>query len=94
VQDVRVKHRAQIDSLSHENDQFDRLCELNVIEQVVNVCQTTVVKQAWSRGQRLSVHGWIYRLTDGLLRDIGMSVTSEAELLPGFETACARRVGG
>jgi carbonic anhydrase len=94
VQDVRAKHRQQIDALTHETEQVDRLCELNVIEQVVNVCQTTVVKQAWGRGQRLAVHGWIYRLTDGLLRDIGISVAAEAELMPSFEAACSKKVAG
>jgi carbonic anhydrase len=57
-----------------------RLCELNVIEQVVNVSQTTIVRDAWARGQSLAVHGWIYDIHDGLLRDLGISVTSVAEL--------------
>jgi carbonic anhydrase len=75
VQDVRAKHRSQIDSLSTEAEQHARLCELNVIEQVANVSQTTVVHDAWSRQQSLAVHGWIYGLTDGLLRDLGVTVT-------------------
>ena len=76
VQDVRAKHRSQIDSLSTEQQQHARLCELNVIEQVANVSQTTIVRDAWSSGQTLSVHGWIYDLNDGLLRDLGVSVAS------------------
>ena len=55
----------------------DRLCELNVLEQVANVCHTTIVQDAWRRGQTLTVHGWIYCLQDGLLRDLGLSVTQE-----------------
>ena len=80
VQDVRLKHAAQIDALGSETEKHDRLCELNVVEQVVNVSQTTIVRDAWARGQELAVHGWIYDLNDGLLRDLGMCVTSTAEL--------------
>jgi carbonic anhydrase len=82
VQDVRWKHRPEVDALETQELQHARLCELNVIEQVANVSQTTVVRDAWARGQELSVHGWIYHLTDGLLRDLGICVTS-AEELPG-----------
>ena len=60
-----------------------------MIEQVVNVCQTTVVREAWARGQELAVHGWIYGLSDGLLRDLGMCVTSEAEMAHCYAAACA-----
>jgi len=87
VQDVRGKHRAALDALPDESARHHRLCELNVIEQVVNVSQTTVVRDAWSRGQVLSVHGWIYDLRDGLLRDLEMCVTGEADLLRCYETA-------
>ena len=76
VQDVLAKHRAQIDSLPTEQEQLDRLCELNVIEQVNNVSQTTVVRDAFARNQSLSVHGWIYGLTDGLLRDLEVTISS------------------
>jgi len=75
VQDVRAKHRTQIDSLPSEPEQHDRLCELNVIEQVHNVSQTTVVRDAFARSQSLSVHGWIYGLSDGLLRDLDVTVS-------------------
>jgi carbonic anhydrase len=78
VQDVRAKHRSQIDSLSTEKEQHARLCELNVIEQVVNVSQTTIVRDAWASNQTLAVHGWIYDLSDGLLRDLGVSITSQS----------------
>ena len=87
VQDVRGKHRAQIDALPDEISQHDRLCELNVIEQVVNVSQTTVVQEAWGRGQELSVHGLIYGLGDGLLRDLGIGVSSMSDLAVRYETA-------
>jgi len=79
VQDVRWKHEAQIDGLATEAERHDRLCELNVFEQVVNASQTTVVRDAWARGQELSVHGWVYDITDGLLRDFGVCVTKQEE---------------
>ena len=82
VQDVRRKHQAELDALATEAERHHRLCELNVMEQVVNVSQTTVVRDAWARGRALAVHGWIYGLHDGLLRDLGTCVTSEAEI-PG-----------
>jgi carbonic anhydrase len=80
VQDVRVKHEAQLNALPTEANRHARLCELNVREQAENVCRTTIVRDAWDRGQPLSVHGWIYGLGDGLLRDLGVCVTSETEL--------------
>jgi carbonic anhydrase len=82
VQDVRWKHRPELDALESVQQQHARLCELNVLEQVANVAQTTVVRDAWARGQELSVHGWIYDLGDGLLRDLGICVTAPEEL-PG-----------
>ncbi len=79
VQDVRHKHAAALAALREEPQQIDRLCELNVIEQVANVCQTTIVRDAWQRGQPLAVHGWVYSLEDGLLRDLDMTVTDLRE---------------
>jgi len=73
VQDVRRNHRAQIDALESENERHRRLCELNVITQVANVSQTTVVRDAWERGQSLSIHGWVYDIQDGLLRDLAVT---------------------
>ncbi|MEA2165008.1 MAG: carbonic anhydrase [Thermoanaerobaculia bacterium] len=79
VQDVRSKHQIELDSLpDHARQQ--RLCELNVIEQAINVSKTTVVRDAWSRGQSLAIHSWVYDLRDGLLRDLGMCITSEKEI--------------
>ena len=85
VQDVRWKHQAELDSLPTEEQRHARLCEMNVVEQVVNVSQTTVVRDAWTRRQSLAVHGWIYDLHDGLLRDLAVSVTTTpAEGTPQF----------
>jgi carbonic anhydrase len=81
VQDVRGRHQAQLDALAAEAEQHDRLCELNVIEQVVNVGQTTVVRDAWRRGADLALHGWIYDVSDGLLRDLGMCASGETVLV-------------
>lgn len=80
VQDVRWKHRAQLDALSSEEERHKRLCELNVFEQVVNVSLTTVVRDAWARGQELSVHAWAYDIRDGLIRDLGICITEDAEV--------------
>jgi carbonic anhydrase len=83
VQDVRWKHQAQLDILETEAHRHNRLCELNVVEQVVNVSQTTAVRDAWARGQTLAVHGWIYDIRDGLLRDLGICVDkSPSEPVP------------
>src|SRR5262249_4574836 len=89
VQDVRWKHQRQLAALETERQRHDRLCELNVIEQVVNVSQTTVVREAWARGQALAGHGWGYGLKDGLLRDLGMCVSAEAEIAAYAEAARA-----
>jgi carbonic anhydrase len=90
VQDVRRKYQAKLDALQHEGERHSRLCELNVIEQVANVSQTTVVRGAWARGQKLAVHGWIYGLRDGLLRDLGMCITAEGELSACLAAALER----
>lgn len=88
VQDIREKHAPLVAS-APENQRWDLLCELNVIEQAANVCQTTVVQDAWGRGQPLTVHGWIYGLRDGLLQDLGVCVSAEGELLPDYRAALA-----
>lgn len=80
VQDVRTKHADVISVLAEAAAQADRLCELNVIEQVVNVCETSILRDAWERGQDVAVHGWIYGLSDGLLRDLGITVSAPDEL--------------
>jgi carbonic anhydrase len=86
IQDVRQKHAGLVDSFP-EVDQHDRLCELNVIEQVVNVSQTTVVQDAWTRKQDLTIHGWIYDLQDGLIRDLQMSIAADQELTSRYQNA-------
>lgn len=87
VQDVRLKHQVQLDALPNEARRHKRLCELNVIEQVVNLSQTTVVRDVWARGQELTVHGWVYDLRDGLIRDLGMSVAAADEISPRADAA-------
>lgn len=79
LQDVEQKHRLRLLPLTDERVRMDRLCELNVIEQVVNVCGTTIVGDAWSRGQRVLVHGWIYGLQDGIVRDLKVTAGSAAD---------------
>jgi carbonic anhydrase len=75
VQDVHHKHAARIAELADAERRVNRLCEINVIEQVANVCHTTIVGDAWDRGQQLAVHGWAYGLEDGLVRDLQTTVT-------------------
>ena len=87
IQDVRQKHDFQIQRIKDEEQKWDRLYELNVIEQVVNVCETTIVQDAWSRGQDLSIHGWIYSVHDGLLRDLHMCVMKPSEIRSEYQAA-------
>jgi carbonic anhydrase len=89
VQDVHAKHEARMPAGDGLGRRIDRLCELNVIEQVANVCQTTIVRDAWERGQELNVHGWVYGLKDGLLRDLGTSVSAREEAAPAYRAALA-----
>jgi carbonic anhydrase len=89
VVDVAQKHAATIEAETPGAPRHARLCELNVIEQVANVCQTTVVRDAWSRGQALSVHGWIYGLDDGRMRDLEISVSATDDLPAAYERAIA-----
>lgn len=86
VQDVHLRHVQSLDNLPSEL-RHDRLCELNVIEQVANVAQTVVVQDAWRRGQNLTVHGWIYGLKDGLIRDLGVNVSRPDDLMPRYAAA-------
>jgi len=87
VQDVRAKYPGPVDAGSDAAARVDRLCELNVLEQAVHVCETTIVQDAWERGQTLAVHGWIYRLEDGRLWDLGLCATGPHEVLPSLEAA-------
>ena len=87
VEDVRHKHEKRLASVAGDTGAFDRLCELNVIEQVANVCQTTIARDAWERGQELAVHGWIYGLQDGLLRDLNVTATDPHETVAVYHSA-------
>jgi carbonic anhydrase len=88
VQDVRDAHRAFLDSLPAER-RVDALCELNVLEQARNVCRTTIVADAWQRGQAVVIHGWVYGLHNGLLEDLRVTVASAEDIAPAYETALA-----
>ncbi len=87
VDDVRRKHETWLASAGGESEASDRLCELNVVEQVVNVCQTTIARDAWERDQELTVHGWIYGLKDGLLRDLNVTVSDFPQMVAVYEKA-------
>jgi carbonic anhydrase len=87
VQDVRQKHEKSLASAGDDSEASERLCELNVVEQVLNVCHTTIARDAWERGQELTVHGWIYGLHDGLLRDLNFTVGEVHETLPLYYAA-------
>ena len=87
VQDVHSKHEPRVSSEQTLASRVDRLCELNVIEQVANVCQATIVRDAWDRGQDLNVHGWVYGLKDGLVRDLGTTASSREEAAAAYRSA-------
>ena len=89
VGDVMLKRAEALQRIADPAARHARLCELNVIEQAVNVCQTTVVQDAWERGQPLSVHGWIYGLNDGLVRDLGLGITERAATTSSAAAAIA-----
>jgi carbonic anhydrase len=79
VRDVLQRHQDSLSAIADAGKRYDRLCELNVVEQALNVCRSTVVRAAWSRGQDVTVHGWIYALKDGLIRDLNFCVSREEE---------------
>ena len=87
VQDVRHEHEELLSTIEDAEERLDRLCELNVIEQVLNVGRTTIVQSAWQRGQELAVHGWIYGLQDGLLRDLGVTIDNAEGLAAAYHGA-------
>jgi len=89
VQDVREKHERHLKTLAGFDAQADRLCELSVIEQVTNVCETSIVQDAWQRGQDLSVHGWVYGLKDGLVRDLQSTVSDKMGIKACYRAAVA-----
>ncbi|WP_305042419.1 carbonate dehydratase [Geoalkalibacter sp.] len=80
IKDVYTLHRRRLEEITDEQERVDRLCEINVIQQVANVAHSTIVQNAWLRGDSLTVHGWIYSLADGLLKDLGMSVDGPGQV--------------
>ena len=92
VQDVRQKYDQLLEQLPDDDLKLSRLCELNVIDQAVNVCRTTVVREAWERGQELTVHGWVYSLEDGLVKDLKMTVNQPGDVAKVLQNALGRVV--
>ena len=80
LQDIAEKHRPLLESLGTRDERLDKLCEINVIEQVVNAGETTFVREAWERGQKLMIHGWIYTIADGIYRDLKVTVDGAEKL--------------
>ncbi len=80
IKDVQRFHQNELERLQNDSEKVRRLCELNVIEQVVNVCQTTIVQNAWKAKQNLAVHGWIYSIEDGILKDLNICITNSSEI--------------
>lgn len=89
VQDVYARHRELVDREPTEAARLDRLCELNVLAQARHICETTIVGDAWARGQSLAVHAWLYGLTNGLLHDLRFTVARESEVASAYDTAVA-----
>jgi carbonic anhydrase len=87
VGDVMQKHEALLAEMDSVKSRHQRLCELNVIEQVLNVCQTTLVQDAWARGQAVAVHGWVYSLENGRVRQLSTGVTGANEVYAAYRTA-------
>ena len=90
VQDVAIRYREELAAAGSDAGRVDRLCELNVIDQVVNVSRTTIVQDAWTRGQAVTLHGFVYGLADGLLHDLGIEAASMRDLNEDYVTAIAR----
>ena len=87
IRDVRQKHEHQLGLFQDDAQRVDRLCELNVVEQTRNVCHTSVVQEAWERGQPLAVHGWIYSIQNGLLQDMNVTINSPDEIAEAYRVA-------
>lgn len=80
IKDIYRQHQQELDTIDSEQARLDRLCELNVIEQVANVSHTNIVQDAWKRGQQLTIHGWIFSIHDGILRDLQTSYSGQEQL--------------
>ncbi len=87
IRDICIRHRRALEGIADPELRRDRLCELNVIEQAQNVCATTIVQDAWRRGQALAIHGWIYSLKDGFLRDLGVCLTAPDQVDDAYRLA-------
>ncbi len=87
IKDVYRRHHDELDALSEE-ERIDRLCEYNVLAQLENVCHTTTIQNAWARGQELHVHGWIYSVRDGLIRDLRTTISDPDQLAPVYQLEC------
>ncbi|RLA47697.1 MAG: carbonate dehydratase [Gammaproteobacteria bacterium] len=88
IKDVQHRHRARIEAIDDEEARMDLLCELNVMTQVSHVCHTTIAQNAWARGQKLTVHGWVYSLRDGLLKDLECTVDQVDQIPDAYRVIC------
>lgn len=94
IKDVATKHKKILEVVSDEQSRFNQLCELNVIEQVNNICHTTIVQEAWRNGQELSIHGWIYGIHNGLVKDLNISVHNQNETSAIYRVAIDKNTEG
>lgn len=94
VQDVRDRYRGWLSTVPDAGERADRLSELNVIEQAVNVCKTTIMRDAWARGQQIAVHGWMYSLANGMVHELGADFYREAEVLDVYDSAVRQVMEG
>lgn len=92
IHDMYLKHKQSLKSLSHE-EQANRLCEINVVEQVYNLGNSTILRSAWERGQEVKIHGWFYDISDGILKDLGMTAKSRSALEAAYHASMADLVG-
>lgn len=90
IKDIYSKNQEELEAIADDKQRMDRLCELNIAEQVFNVCHTTIVQAAWQRGQPLAIHGWIYRIQDGLLHDLGLCVTAMEQIEMIYHIKCRK----
>ncbi len=90
IKDINYKYLAQVEAIEDEKERQDYMCELNVLEQVANVCYTSIVQNAWRRGQKLAVHGWIYDVKDGLLQDLEITVDALEQIPDVYRSSCQK----
>ncbi|GHA15699.1 carbonate dehydratase [Oceanisphaera arctica] len=93
IKDLYCKHQEALESIKDEKERGDVMCELNIVEQVANLCHTTIVQNAWKRGQSLSVHGWVYGIKDGKLQDLGVCVNDVEQIPDVYRIFQKRRLG-